>query len=453
MCCVCTLCDTMHVAEDCDRAERLAFPRHRPLPSLTVPESVECEQSPYAAPLPGLPLSRTARHGTATSAQTVSPQRSAPALREASAVTSSSASLSRYMLRSAAGNLSSRGTTGLQWSVLHGRPVIGRDCPAEVGQRVVGAPDTVFKSAGIGTIVSLGGPAGPGFAAVRWDRERGSARPPAEYCVGHNGRHLLELAQLEDIVLGQRYESINGGQGTQQARSLDEIFSQPFGGPGRKRRFEIKKRQPTTSGTSIDSSTTQKSHFLKKGQGIKVSIANHQPGKVTKAMMQLFIRFARGTKRKRLFGYNIDAVKVQTMQSMNVHEFHSCLQYLDVRQDRAFLRGRNPILNLSGIQAQYAHFAPWSHPDAFGELDFDRFALCIESIAVLVGIPLLRFVCGILLVCFSDLVLHSLCIATFISRRHKNCVRSGRDLSSDACFSVRVMFDPWNPLLHSSSAR
>jgi len=353
--------------------------RRRPaLPDLVLPPP-----SPYATPLPGLPrTARSARGGSAAE------------LPGSAWTTASSGSLSKFSLASAAGNLSARGPAGLQWSVLHGRPVIGKDCPPEVGQRVVGVAGSVFRSIGLGTIVKTHSCA-RGHVAVQWDRERGSARPAAEYCVGHNGVYLLELAQLEDIVLGQRYESINGGQGAAQVRSVEDIFSQPFGGPNRPRRFEVKSRPPTTAEPQKDSlaETAQRS-FLKRGQGVRVSTAHQHPGKVVKTLTQLFVRFGKGTKRKRTWGYDLDKVKVQTMQSMNVRELTHCLQFLDVRQDRAFLRGSNPILTAPGIEAQYQRYAAWSHPDAFGELDFDRFVLCLEAIRQLVGIPFTRFLCG-----------------------------------------------------------
>ena len=189
--------------------------------------------SPYATQLPGLPGPPRA---LSTRGSEPLPGGSTPwhTSRESSAAllgatTASSGSLSKYSLASAAGNLSARGTAGLQWSVLHGRPVIGKDCLPEVGQRVVGVAGSAFRSIGLGTIVKTDGCV-RGYAAVQWDRERGSARRAAEYCVGHNGVYLLELAQLEDIVLGQRYESINGGQGTTQARSVEDLFSQPVTG-------------------------------------------------------------------------------------------------------------------------------------------------------------------------------------------------------------------------------
>ena len=372
-----------------------------------VPGLVFPPVSPYAAPLPGSGGSVAAMSGgwkTARTASSVSSARahtasaSEPASPQRSGIlggakTVSTASLSKFSLASAAGNLSARGTAGLQWSVLHGRPVIGLDCAPEVGQRVVSVADSPFRSLGLGTIMDVDGCA-RGFAAVSWDREHGSARPAAEFCVGHKGIYLLELAQLEDIVSGQRYESINAGQGSPQARCIEDIFSEPFGGPRRKRRFPSRLQAATTSSQkdSLAITNTGKS-FLRRGQGRKVSMANYQAAKVNKTLTEHFIRFAKGTKRKRNFGYNVDAVKVQTMQSMNMRELQQCLQYLDVRQDKAFLRGPTPILTMKGIQAQYDYYAPWSHPDAFGEMDFDRFALCMESVSALVGIPLTRLIC------------------------------------------------------------
>lgn len=382
--------------------------RQRPLlPSLALPPA-----SPYTDALPGLPESYTARaaatfrfHRNVVQVQGAirgplsmpgSPQRSTAVLgtKTLLAKNSSTMSLGSFSWASAAGNLSARGTTGLRWSAVHGRPLIGRDCAPEVGQRVVGVADSAFKNMGLGTIVNVDG-CSRRFAAVAWDRERGSARPPAEYCVGHQGVYLLEMAQLEDIVSGQRYESLNGGQGMLQARSLEDIFNEPFGGTGRKRRFHIKPRTATTVDSWRDSltDTAKQREFLKRGQGLKVSMANYQPNKVIKTLTELFILFGKGTKRKRTWGYNLGAVKVQTMQSMNCRELVSCLNYLDVRQDKSFLRGHTPILTTEGIQAQYDHYAPWSHPDAFKELDFDRFALCIEAVSILVGIPLSRFLC------------------------------------------------------------
>ena len=160
-------------------------------------------------------------------------------------------------------------------------------------------------------------------------------------------------------------------------------------------RFEVKSRPPTTTEphTNLHAETKQRP-FLKRGQGTRVSMAKHQPAKVMKSLTQLFVRFARGTKRKRTWGYDLDKIKVQTMQSMSLRELAHCLQFLDVRQDRAFLRGSNPILTLPGIKAQYDQYAAWSHPDAFGELDFDRFVLCLEAVSQLVGIPFSRFLCG-----------------------------------------------------------
>jgi hypothetical protein len=386
----------------------LAASEDRMLPSLALPPA-----SPYTERLPGLPGSFTARAAATfrfhrnvvqvnatrgSLSMPASPQRSTAGL-GAQALSAKNTSLDNmstglFSLASAAGNLSARGTTGLRWSAVHGRPLVGSDCPPEVGQRVVGVAQSAFKNMGLGTIVNVDG-CSRGFAAVAWDRERGSARPPAEYCVGHQGVYLLELAQLEDIVSEQRYESLNCGQGMLPARSLEDIFNEPFGGTGRKRRLQIKPRTSTTADSwqSSLTDTTKQREFLKRGQGLKVSTAKYQPNRVTKTLTELFILFGKGTKRKRTWGYNIGAVKVQTMQSMNLRELVQCLNYLDVRQDKTFLRGQTPILTTEGIQAQYDHYAPWSHPDAFQELDFDRFALCIEAVAILVGIPLSRFIC------------------------------------------------------------
>ena len=303
--------------------------------------------------------------------------------------------LRTYSLLSAAGNLSARGSTGLQWTSLHGRPVIGRDCQPEVAQRVVGLCSSALKSMGLGTIVNVDG-CTCGFAAVRWDRERGSARPAAEYPVGHNGVYLLELAQLEDMILGQRYESTNGWQGT--CKSIEDLFNEPFGGPSRKRRFKIKQRLQTISDSQKDSLTdTGAPHpeFLKQGHGKSVnnSAANFKSATVIKCFTDLFVRFAKGSKRKRTWGYNIFAAKPQTMQSMSHYELVQCLKYLDARQDKSFLRGDNPILSHNEIILQYQYYSRWSHPDAVGELDFDRFAICLDAIAMLVGIPVPRFLC------------------------------------------------------------
>ena len=378
----------------------MASPRHKTVLAETGRRQGVGERSllsPYFSPLPGVPglprvLSARAHVDGVASKRSI-------ASTSAALVGSKTAlciSLGRYSLASAAGNLSARGTSGLQWSSLHGRPVLGKDCVPEVGQRVVGKADTAFKSMGLGTVVDLDGLA-RGFVAVSWDRQRGSARPPAEYCVGHKGIHLLELAQLEDIIFGQRYESQNGWQGAQQARSIEDIFSEPFGGPGRRRRFQFTNRPLTTGNLWKDPQTgdTTKREFLKRGQGLKGGLGNYQPSKVTQTLTDLFIRFAKGTKRKRTWGYNIEAVKVQTMQSLNLRELIHCLQYLDVRQEKPILRGLTPILSVKDIDTHYEQYAPWSHPDAFKELDFDRFALCLESIAVLVGVPFARFLCGI----------------------------------------------------------
>jgi hypothetical protein len=318
----------------------------------------------------------------------------------------SSLSQTQYSPASAAGNLSSRGAAGLQWAVLHGRPVIGKDCTAKVGQRVVAAACSPLTSVGIGTIVDVDG-CHAGFAAVLWDRERGSARPPAEFCVGHNGVYQLELAQVEDIICGKRYESIYSRQGAHQACSIEDLLNEPFGGPNRLRRFQIKSRPLPSGGVWQDPlhSTTSGQKVLNRTQG-KASIASFQRNKLQKTLLDLFIRFARGSKRKRFFGYDLSkkadheaaCFKRQAMKSMNMHELTYCLQYLDVRQEKAFLRPTDrdsiPVLDAKGIRAQYEQFAPWSHPDAFGELDFDRFALCLESVSTLVGVPFPRFICG-----------------------------------------------------------
>ena len=306
-----------------------------------------------------------------------------------------SANLRQLSLASAASNLSARG--GLRWSALHGRPLVGKDCTPEAGQRVVGAAKSHLKAMGIGTIVDCAA----GFAAVQWDLEHGSARPPNEYCIGYKGIFQLELAQIEDITLGARYESVNGGH-HHRFHSLEDLFSQPFGGPHRSRR--VRPRPHTTREDSQQSPLTCKEkpvEFLRRSQGPKHALSSVQLGKVNRTLVYLFMRFAKGTKRKRRFGYDLGAVKVQTMQSMNFAELSLCLQYLDVRQDKPFLRpiavvgaARAPqIISFKSVQAQYAQLTPWSHPDAFGELDFDRFALCLESVSILAGIPFQRFLC------------------------------------------------------------
>ena len=110
----------------------------------------------------------------------------------------------RWPQRGGSSRDTGRGSLGL--SLSGKRPIVGLDCQAEVGQKVVGVEDSPFESLGIGTITKVEG-LEAGVVAVRWEKERASSRQASEYCIGHQGRYQLELAQQADLWLGERYKA------------------------------------------------------------------------------------------------------------------------------------------------------------------------------------------------------------------------------------------------------
>jgi hypothetical protein len=194
------------------------------------------------------------------------------------------------------------------WARLSGRLVIGKDCKARAGTRVVSADDHQAPSdTGLGTICEV---LNEGLCTVQWDFEKTSARPPRVYSVGHRGVFHLELCLPEDEMTHSKYKP--GNSHVLPPHRMSRVMTAQLQGP--RPRYTLQEELEPSMKAWYCAGTLQNYRMPRKQAQKSVDrdeVHVYKRETQRQILWQLFIRFAQGTQRKRYHGYDPRSLEKQ----------------------------------------------------------------------------------------------------------------------------------------------
>lgn len=268
------------------------------------------------------------------------------------------------------------------------RPIVGSEVRPAAGQRVIVKEGEPTAAAGLGTVVGV--LADGGICQVRWDSERCNLREPMQFATGRGGIYALELCTPQDLMVGRRYvpsknpvlfpagrhslsptthrrlHASHGEDANKASAGEFGSFSSMHGHGISRARSGVSSRRRGSTGVDARSAKCEA----------------HRTDKEREVLHNFFLRFAEGMTRKRFHGYDPRSLRKQKIESMDFHELLSVLEVLNEAVEWPFYPD---VITNHDIKIQYERYAKLSDKDANGELDFDHFCRCLESVSLFIG--------------------------------------------------------------------